>query len=456
MDEQAPLVAPTHHVWASAELVAAVRGDEPGEVFHLARKAACLTLEQLGRLYGCSASTLSRIERGQPPIDQVDVRRGLAKLLGIPAEYVGLARHAPSGDQRSASAADTLRSGGDDPMRRRTLLTGAGAAGLAALANASQATAGTPADDPHLERLLLAPTMPGVPLTLQQAAEHVTATGRAYRDARYRILGDALPALLAGLYALAAGSTGQAREMVAGLLSRTYQVASSLSTKHGDDAIALTMADRARTEAAKSGDPLAITSAAHVLAITLRRDGHHAAALDLLTGTAQQLDLRVPDAAVLAAYGNLLCTAAYTCAQAGNASAAASHIEEAMATAGRLGADPLPTGVVPFSSTTVAIYRIGIHTTLGDTGAALQHAASVNPALLPTPERHGRYLVDTARAWASHGRADKAAHAVLAAYRHAPEEVDRASVRDLVTTLLYSPTPTPSALRNLAARIGVA
>jgi hypothetical protein len=43
----------------------------------------------------------------------------------------------------------------------------------------------------------------------------------------------------------------------------------------------------------------------------------------------------------------------------------------------------------------------------------------------------------------------------LAAYRHAPEEVDRASVRDLVTTLLYSPTPTPAALRDLAGRIGV-
>lgn len=110
---------------------------------------------------------------------------------------------------------------------------------------------------------------------------------------------------------------------------------------------------------------------------------------------------------------------------------------------------------MPFNPATVAIYRIGVHTALGDSGTALKYAAWVNPATLPAAERHGRYLVDTARAWAVHGRADKAAHALLAAYQYAPEEVDRESVRELVTTLLYSPTPTPAALRNLAARINI-
>lgn len=455
MDEQAPLLAPTHHLWASAELATAVRDDKPGTVIRLARQAAHLTLDQLGRLYGCSASTLSRVERGQPPVDQVVVRRALAHLLGIPTEYVGLARHTPSGGQRSTVSADTVRAEGGDPMRRRTLLTGAGAVAVTTIAGAPASAATPSGDDPGLERLLLAPTMPAAPLALDQATADVAAAGRAYRDARYRSVGAALPGLLAGLHALAASSTGRARDTAASLLSRTYQVASSLATKHGDDAIALAMADRARTEAAHSGDPLAVTAAAHVLAITLRRDGHHTAALDLLTSTAQQLDIRQPDATVLAAYGNLLCTAAYTSAQAGNRGDADTYIREADATAGRLPGDITPASVVPFNPTTVAIYRIGIHTALGDTAAALQYAASVNPALLPTPERHGRYLVDTARAWARHGRADRAAHAVLAAYRHAPEEVDRTSVRDLVTTLLYSPTPTPAPLRDLARRIGV-
>ncbi|WP_433797000.1 helix-turn-helix domain-containing protein [Actinoplanes sp. CA-252034] len=84
MDAQAPLVASTHHVWVSAELAEAVRDDQPGAVIRLARQAAGLTLDQLGKLYGCSPSTMSRIERGGPPGDQVVVRRKLAELLGIP------------------------------------------------------------------------------------------------------------------------------------------------------------------------------------------------------------------------------------------------------------------------------------------------------------------------------------------------------------------------------------
>ncbi|MFF0371259.1 hypothetical protein [Micromonospora sp. NPDC005087] len=150
----------------------------------------------------------------------------------------------------------------------------------------------------------------------------------------------------------------------------------------------------------------------------------------------------------------MLCTAAYTSAQAEDPGAQKRAVREAAAAAARLAGDQTPTGVVPFNPTTVGIYRIGIHTFLGDTGTALQHAVSVNTALPPTPRRPGRRLIDTARAQARHGRVDEAAHAVLAARKHAPEEVDRAGVGDLVT-LLYSPTPTPTALCRLAGRVGV-
>ncbi|MFC3994250.1 helix-turn-helix domain-containing protein, partial [Actinoplanes siamensis] len=456
MDPQAPLVAPTHHVWVSTGLAAAVRDDQPGTVIRLARQAAGLTLDQLGRLYGCSASTMSRIERGGPPGDQVDVRRALADLLGIPHEYVGLARHAPPGDRQPGPAAATLRAGGGDRMRRRTLFGGAGAAALTTVIGTPPAVAGGPVDmGAHLERLMLAPARASVPFTLAQATADVTAAAAAYRSARYGVVAAALPDLLAGLHATAAHSTGRPRDTAAGLLARAYQLASNVATKHGDDAIALTMADRARTEAAMSGDPLMLTAATHILAITMRRDGHHTAALELLTATAQHLDIAGLDPAVVAAYGNLLCTAAYTSAQAGDPGSADTYLREATAAAGHIDGHHIPASALPFSPTTVAMYQISVHTTLGNTGTALKHALGVNPALLPTPERHGRYLVDTARAWARHGRADKAAHAVLAAHRHAPEEVNRASVRDLVTTLLYAPTPTPAALRDLATRIGV-
>jgi hypothetical protein len=338
-------------------------------------------------------------------------------------------------------------------MRRRTLLTGAAAGALISFTGAPSVAA--EAAGPRLERFGLAPTMPAVPLTIAQATTHVAAAARAHREARYSAVAAALPDLLARLHTTAENTTGRDRDTAAALLSRTYQVASSVATKEGDDATAFTMADRARTQAVRSGDHLTITAATHILAITLRRDGNHTAALDLLTGTAQQLELRQPDSAVLAAYGSLLCTAGYTSAQAGNASAADTYLREAAAAASRITGVQRPSGVVPFSPATVAIYRISVHTTLGDTGAALEHAASVNPALLPTRERYGRYLIDTARAWARHGRADNAADAVLTADRSAPEEVNRPSGRELVRTLLGSPTPTPAALRDLAGRIGI-
>jgi transcriptional regulator with XRE-family HTH domain len=462
--EHAPLVASTHPVWASAEVAAAARADQPGAVVRHVRRAAGLTLDQLGGLYGCSASTLSRIERGQPPVDQIGVRRRLAYLLGIPDELVGLApaRHAARVPQPPAQA-DTLPGGAHDgdrsPMRRRTLLTGAGVS-AAALAGLSSSPATAADRQPaSLDRLLLAPTLPAAALPAaalpaDRAATAVAGAAQAYRDARYSTLAAALPQLLASLHTSRDAAGGHRKEVMAGLLSRAYVVASSLATKQGDDAIALTMADRARAEALAAGDHAALTAATHVLAITMRRDGHHTGALNLLLGTAAQLELANTDPAALAAYGTLLCTAAYTSAQAGQAVNADTYLSEAASTADRIG-DHQGAGVHPFTPTTVTMYRISVHTTLGDSGAALRHAASVDPARLPTAERHSRYLVDTARAWHRHGRPDRAAHALLAAERHAPEDVARASVRDLVTTLLYAPTPTPAALRGLANRIGV-
>ncbi|WP_203684595.1 hypothetical protein [Actinoplanes siamensis] len=104
----------------------------------------------------------------------------------------------------------------------------------------------------HLERLMLSPTRASIPVTLAQATADVTAAAGAYRSARYGVVAAALPDLLAGLHATAAHSTGRTRDTVAGLLARAYQLASNVATKHGDDAIALTMADRARAEAAMS------------------------------------------------------------------------------------------------------------------------------------------------------------------------------------------------------------
>ena len=155
---------------------------------------------------------------------------------------------------------------------------------------------------------------------------------------------------------------------------------------------------------------------------------------------------------MLAAYGSLLCTAAYACAQNGQKRQASELISEAQETAVRMGGARAGRSV--FSAVNVEVYQIGIHTALGDSAAALGHARAVDQQALPTPERHARFCIDTARAWQQHGRPDQAYQALLVAERQSPEEIRRPSVKTLITTMTQTPGMRPAGLRHLAERAG--
>jgi hypothetical protein len=43
------------------------------------------------------------------------------------------------------------------------------------------------------------------------------------------------------------------------------------------------------------------------------------------------------------------------------------------------------------AAASVGVYRIGVHTALGEPGVALVHARRLDQRLLPTPERHARF-----------------------------------------------------------------
>lgn len=105
-----------------------------------------------------------------------------------------------------------------------------------------------------------------------------------------------------------------------------------------------------------------------------------------------------------------------------------------------------------FSSTNVTIYRIGVHTALGDAGTALDYARRIDLKSVPTPERKARFCLDTARAWDRFGSPGKCFEALQVAERYAPEELRRSPVRSLVASLLEAPGPTPSGLREFATR----
>ncbi|GAA0919004.1 helix-turn-helix domain-containing protein [Virgisporangium aurantiacum] len=454
-------------LWTSAAIHAAVARDDPGTVIRLARRAADLNQTALGRLCGYSASTISRIERGQPPVHDIDVRRRIATALAIPPQYLGLAPapkpktpplrvvHPPRPDL-AVKVEQIPAVEGDDPVRRRDLLTGLTATAAVSTWPWPAAGASSANAEVTLDALLTAASVDAQPAPTVELTRALTAAQTAFTKCRYNDLAVRLPQLIAVTTASQNTATGTQRDNAATVLAGAYQLASELCIKLNDDALGWVLADRAMTVAQVSGRADSIASSTRTVAIAMRRAGHQDAAIDLLTRAAHGLDLRhrPPDGA-LAAYGSLLCTAAYSSAQRGNHAQAVELIDEAAEAAERLTTPHLSAGVA-FSPTNVNIYKIAIFTALGDSATALRHASSVQPGVLPTPERHARFCIDTARAWERHSRPDRAHQALRAAERHAPQELRRPSVRDLISSLLYGPTPAPPGLRELATRVGAA
>ncbi|TDC84693.1 hypothetical protein E1193_05065 [Micromonospora sp. KC606] len=109
-------------------------------------------------------------------------------------------------------------------------------------------TAGSgPAQATSLEALLLTGGSIAPPMAPDALTTGLAAASRAYADSRFAELTRGLPSLLSGLHIARDQAAGRQREALAGHLARAYVLASSVSTKLGDDAIAWVLADRALT-----------------------------------------------------------------------------------------------------------------------------------------------------------------------------------------------------------------
>lgn len=189
----------------------------------------------------------------------------------------------------------------------------------------------------------------------------------------------------------------------------------------------------------------------------MRRQGRHESATTLLIKMALGLEADRADATTASptTYGSLLCTAAYSCAQNGDRSQAFELVDEAGLAGRRLANRGVHRSTV-FSITNLSLYKIGIFNALGEPSRAVTESRDLRHELLPTTERSARYCIDTARAWQLHGRPEQAARALLMAERVAPEELQRPSVRSLVSGLLHAPGRPPAGLRHLVSRIHMA
>lgn len=344
-------------------------------------------------------------------------------------------------------------------IRRREVLSGFAGLTAAALlpAPGTAAPAGPGIVTPATRGILSAGPPAAAPLPAGALEARVAAARQAFSSCRYQALAERLPGLTAAAAATCADAVpGPARAAASGALARTYILVSELAVKAGQDSMARSAAGRAADAARGTDDPVLGAAVSRAAAIALRRLGRYDAAVTVLTRAAASLDAGCgdPPGPVLAAYGSLLCTAAYASAQDGRPGQALDLITEAASVASRMPDAPDGTAQHAFSPASVDMYRISIANAAGDSSGALAAARSVVRARLPVPERRAKFLIDTARAWHQHGCPGQAARALLAAERNAPEETRRPSFQALITAIAGEPGPCPAGLRGLASRAG--
>lgn len=440
---------------------------QAGAIVREARLRAGLTLAQLGSLCGYSASQISRYERGVQPLTDVTLLRRFAQALAIPPQSLGITeqrdalalRHAEA-NQRMVNIGgpslvqDFRQEDGDDPVRRRELLAAAGLAGAAAAAPTPRRAAPARYALPGFDELLYGKPVSPVPIAALRAA---TAVRREdFQTARYDRLAAGLPQLIGAATATLQSASEGAQGTAASLLAEAYIIAANLMVKVNDDPLALTLADRALQSAQAGEDPLTTADARRAMATVLRRTGRRAAAHDLLLSAATAIEPRghaTPEQ--LSVYGTLLEVAAYTAAVDGNRAAAHDLIGEAGRAAAQLsaGANHRYTA---FGPANVTLYHVSIAQALGDSGTAIEHARTLNPAAIPTAERQGRYWIDVARAFHQWTKPEQCYRALLRAERAAPAEVRyRPPVHRMTADLLRARRGNLADLDAFARRIGM-
>ncbi|MER7361968.1 helix-turn-helix domain-containing protein [Nonomuraea wenchangensis] len=386
-----------------------------GEIVRSARRAKGLTLADLGRLTGYSASQVSRLERGIVPLTDTVVLRSFAAALGLSPTAFGLL---PDSNVTQCYNADTVSGDSQDDegteMRRRTLLAAGLSIPLAALQRVDDALAVPPRTDSAEPA---------------QVAARLRAAQRQFDRSELADLVDALPGLLASATAVAERVDTPAGW---GLVAGSYRLATDTLNKVGNKPTARLTADRAVLYAARSEDPVAKAASARALGMMLRIEGRPTLAAEVMTrGVDQLASTGLHTTAQASMLMRLLCARAYTYAWAGDRERALEGIVEAEHAAGRVPA--MKPASLPFAR----LYHSNIYYALGDDGKALHVARDLHVGMYPTPERRGRYYTDLARSSWRVGKPEQTATALLEAIQHAPAEVrDRPSIRQIAAELV--------------------
>lgn len=426
-----------------------------GGLIRWARTQHRWRLEDLGAKVGYSASQLSRLERGLSPLNDVDMLRRFASVLGIPAPLLGLADQpisTPSGHGRGFAAmagqpattgprVDPAAAGRkeEDPMLRRSAMALTLAVPAAFLARVDDALAAIPT---------------GPALEVTNVATGLRRARSLFDVGQHAELVQMLPELLGAAH----GAARSGHPHALATLSACYDVATETLAKIGRYDSSRITADRSTVYSDMSGSPLAQASSARMLSIVLRHQdddpdntARAAAVTVAAAGKVEATGLSTDQE--LAVFLQLLCSCSYTAAAAGDRGTALEMIRDADSAAARLRRPVrLTTGLI--TPATVGLYTVGTLWALGDCGAALSAGERLHPGRLPTAERRGRLHADMARAWWQWDRPQQTAAALLNAWGENPGEVrDRPAMREIVADL-DARHPRVEGVQDLVTRIG--
>ena len=280
---------------------------------------------------------------------------------------------------------------------------------------------------PELRRALaywdLPPNLDGPSRSWEALAADTQHAATMRRGAQHITLAEALPPLLLETTAAAHANPGTAAERYYELLVIQLFAAHSVTNKTGYSDLSTVVEDRITWAAERCGDPLMGALAAWARTTSMLTAGAYDIGLRLLDRVQDDL-LGSGSAGALAMAGPLHLRSAILAARAQQSDTARDHLAEATRIAGHLGNSDVDGGwhQLSFGPSNTAVHDVAVSVELGDGGAAVSRARTLQlPADMPKI-RAGHHFVDLARAQLWIGDRDGALDSLTTARQLAPQQ----------------------------------
>lgn len=380
------------------------------------------SLRVIAELAGISESYLSRLERGERPMDRRSTLEALAAALEVaPSELTG--------------AHELISAEGMGEVH-------------AAVVALRIALADNALDDPAGE-----PTRPWPELA---AGLHlVNAELRPRAD--HAALGLVVPDLITDLHATAATDPEHRRDALVGLLE-VYTAAVAALKHLGESDVATVAAMHARAVAAELDSPAYTALAEWVRALAVSSPARQGSLMVATRAADQVAPVVGSDECAAEVYGMLHLMSALNAAALTRYSASADHEAEAADVAARVGRGT-NFGRMCFGTANYGFWRVTLAVERGEGGKVAEIARDIDPSAVPSESRRAGFYTDLGRGLATErSRRAEAVAALRTAERLAPQRV-RAHpfVRETVTDLLRQARrdAVGRELRGMAYRMGI-